>query len=103
MVLQWQKNWCGKFSSGDRKKLPVTYFPELTGKILSGFENIYPFSKENIFIASDNGIIHLNYEKYIADNSKLNILLTQVKAFGKSDSVIFGGYFNQNNESAYTK
>lgn len=90
------------FSTAD-KKATTTFFPELTGKILSGFENIYPFSKENIFIAADNGIIHLNYEKYIANNSKLNVLLTQVKAFGKSDSVIFGGYFLQNSDSSYSQ
>ncbi len=76
----------------------ITYFPELTGKILSGFENVYPFSKENIFIASDNGIIHLNFEKYNIRNNHLAVLLTQVKAVGKYDSLIFGGYFNFENK-----
>jgi hypothetical protein len=79
--------------SDAEKKSNITYFPELTGKILSGFENIYPYSNENIFIAANNGIIHLNYEKYISSNPALNILLSQVKVFGKSDSIIFGGHF----------
>ncbi len=83
------------------KNYHITYFPELTGKILSGFENVYPFSKENIFIASDNGIIHLNFEKYSAGNNHLTVLLTQVKAVGKYDSVIFGGYFNLQNTGSY--
>ena len=77
----------------------VTYFPELTGKVLSGFENIYPYNKENIFIASNTGIIHLNYEKYIGVNIKPAILLTQVIMSGKSDSLIFGGYFHENKDS----
>ncbi|NOT94572.1 ligand-binding sensor domain-containing protein [Ferruginibacter sp.] len=89
--------------SASEKKSTITYFPELTGKILAGFENVYPFTKENVFIAADNGIIHLNYEKYLANNSKLNVLLTQVKAFGKTDSIIFGGYFLQNKDSSYTQ
>lgn len=76
------------------KQYRITYFPELTGKILLGFENIYPFSKENIFIASDNGIIHLNFEKYATNNYRLPVLLTQVKVMGRMDSVVFGGYFS---------
>lgn len=79
----------------------VTYFPELTGKILSGFETIYPYNKENIFIASNTGIIHLNYKKYIIGNVKPDILLTQVKMSGKSDSLIFGGYFTQTGDSVH--
>ena len=73
----------------------LNYFPELTGKILSGFESIYPYNKENVFIASTTGIIHLNYQKYIVGSVKPKILLTHVKAFGKADSLIFGGYFQQ--------
>ncbi len=74
----------------------ITYFPELTGQILTGFENIYPFNRENIFIGSEKGIIHLNYEKYAANKLKLSVLLGEVKAIGKLDSVIFGGYSNVN-------
>ncbi|MDI9363315.1 MAG: triple tyrosine motif-containing protein [Flavobacterium sp.] len=73
-------------------KYSVTYFPEITGKMISGFENIYPYSKENIFISSNTGVIHLNYEKYITLHPKLNVLLTQVKTFDKMDSVIYGGF-----------
>ncbi len=87
--------------TGAEKKPVITYFPELTGKILAGFENIYAFNNENIFIAAKNGIIHLNYKKYIANHPKVNILLTQVKTFGKTDSLIFGGYFNKDNDTAY--
>jgi ligand-binding sensor domain-containing protein len=77
----------------------VTYFPELTGKILAGFESIYPYNKENIFIASNTGIIHLNYKKYIIGNVKLDILLTQVRMSGKYDSLIFGGYSRHGDDS----
>jgi flagellar biogenesis protein FliO len=72
----------------------ITYFPELTGKILSGNEDVYALNQKNIFIASKNGIIHLNYEKYITIKNRLSILLTEVKVFGKSDSLIYGGHFN---------
>lgn len=82
----------------DAKKPSLIYFPELTGKILAGFENIYPYNKENVFIASNIGIIHLNYKKYIVRKARPDVLLTQVKVTGRKDSLIFGGYNFSNAE-----
>jgi ligand-binding sensor domain-containing protein/DNA-binding CsgD family transcriptional regulator len=86
-----------------QKKYTLNYFPELTGKVLAGFENVYAYNKENTFIASNNGIIHINYEKYHSTKSTLNVLLTQVNAFGKQDSLIFGGYTATNTDSTNKK
>ncbi|SEW32777.1 ligand-binding sensor domain-containing protein [Chitinophaga arvensicola] len=86
--------------SGD-KTYTITWIPELNGKILLGFENIYPYNKENIFIGSEKGIIHLNYEKYATSKQVVKVLLGQVKAFGRSDSIIFGGYFHQRMAAGY--
>ncbi|OJY91513.1 MAG: hypothetical protein BGP13_15800 [Sphingobacteriales bacterium 40-81] len=72
----------------------LIYFPELEGKILSGFENIYPYDIENVFIASNIGIIHLNYKKYIEGNINPGVLITQVKLSGKEDSVIYDGFIH---------
>lgn len=77
----------------------IIYFPELQEKILEGFENIYQFDKENIFIAAKKGIIHLNYYEYKRSTAKLNVILGQVKAIDKKDSIIFGGYFSDNYET----
>ncbi|MEO6838055.1 MAG: triple tyrosine motif-containing protein [Ginsengibacter sp.] len=84
------------FISSADKSFKIIYFPELTGQILSGFENIYPYNKENIFISSEKGIIHLNYSKYAANQFQLKVLLGLVEAIGKKDSLIFGGYYHQN-------
>jgi ligand-binding sensor domain-containing protein len=73
------------------KKFTLTWFPELKGQILSGFENVYPYNSENIFIASERGIIHLNYKKYISTQRKLSVLIGNVKLVRNSDSTIFGG------------
>ncbi|MGZ8560397.1 MAG: triple tyrosine motif-containing protein [Flavisolibacter sp.] len=78
----------------------VTWFPELTGKMLAGFEFIYPYNPENIFLASSQGIIHLNYKKYITGHSNPDMLLTQVMLSGKKDSLIFGGYYENRKDSA---
>ena len=85
------------------KPFSIIYFPELTDKVLPGFENIYPFDKENVFIGSNRGVIHINYEKYIANRQKPTVLLGQVRIIGEKDSLIFGGYLRDANLIQSTK
>ena len=75
------------------KDYAIVYFPELNAKVVAGFENIYPYNRENVFIGSDKGIIHINYLKYLENIKPLRVTLTLVKALGNRDSIIFGGYF----------
>ena len=89
------------FAEGNSIPKPF-YFSEITGQILSGFENIYAFDKANIFIGSEKGVIHLNYEKYKANKLTLNMMLGNVRAIGKTDSTIFGGYFNDGSATETT-
>lgn len=70
----------------------TVYFPELTTKVLAGFENIYPLDNQNIFIGANRGVFHLNYEKYLNSIHPPDILLAQVKIIGDKDSLLFGGY-----------
>ncbi|MFZ1528535.1 MAG: two-component regulator propeller domain-containing protein [Ferruginibacter sp.] len=71
----------------------IVYFPELSGNILYGFENIYPYNNENIFIAADRGIIHLNLSAYRQPGSTLPTLLSAVTVPGDlNDSTVWSGY-----------
>ncbi|MBS0031968.1 ligand-binding sensor domain-containing protein [Chitinophaga sp. 22321] len=70
----------------------ITWFPELTGKIVSGFEFVYPYNDENIFFGGDKGIYHLNYKKYAGHDGRLSVLLGAVRATGRKDTLLFGGY-----------
>jgi DNA-binding CsgD family transcriptional regulator len=80
------------FNVEGSNKPRVIYFSEINGQILSGFENVYPYNRENIFIASEKGIILLNYEKYKTNKLKLHTILGTVRAYGGGDSTIHGGY-----------
>lgn len=71
----------------------LIYFPELNGKVVGGFESIYPFNDENVFIGGNKGVFHLNYKKYRQSIKQPDALLGLVKVIGKKDSIIFGGYF----------
>lgn len=77
--------------SGKDGFLEPVYLPELTGQILSGFEQVYPYDARNTFIASERGLVHVNLEKYRATRSPLTVRLAQVKAMGKADSILYGG------------
>ena len=81
-------------------KPAIIYFPELDGKMVAGFEHIYPYNNENVFVGAEKGFYHINYENYKRKNtSNIQVKVTAVKAFGKSDSLLFGGYFGQVNET----
>ena len=86
------------FGKGNRDKpFSIVHFPELTAKVLPGFENVYAFDDQNVFIGSNRGVFHINYRKYLHNMQKPSVLLGQVKTIGEKDSVIFGGYFNSGN------
>ncbi len=74
------------------KKPIVHYIPELKNKIISGFENIFPYNAQNILIGGEIGFYHLDYEKYLENIKPFNVYVSQVKTSGGIDSVLFGGY-----------
>jgi hypothetical protein len=78
--------------SGPTPKL--IYFPELNGKLVSDFENIYPLNEENIFVGAEKGFYHINYKKYKANKSSIQVLVRMVKASGDADNILNGGYNN---------
>ncbi|GGG76833.1 hypothetical protein GCM10007415_05830 [Parapedobacter pyrenivorans] len=72
----------------------ITYFPELNGKVLGGFETIYPLNDENIFIGANKGAIHLNFKRYKEGISKPDVLLSLVKVIDsdKQEKTLYGGH-----------
>ncbi|HEV3224881.1 MAG TPA: triple tyrosine motif-containing protein [Puia sp.] len=79
-------------------KVPkIIYFPELNGKMVGGDENVYPYNNSNILVGSEKGFYHINYESYKKNRYGLDVMIRSVKAFGNSDSLLFGGYFDQIN------
>ena len=78
----------------------IIYLPELKGKMVSGFEHIYPLNDNNILIGGEKGFYHINFEKYKQNDHPLNVYIRTVKAMGgKKDSILFGGYFGNVNEN----
>ncbi|UKT62963.1 triple tyrosine motif-containing protein [Pedobacter mucosus] len=78
----------------------IFYLPELDGKVVGGFESIYALDDKNIFIGANKGAYHINYDKYILNITKPNVVLGNIKLLAKKDSVVFGGYFLAKNSYA---
>ncbi|SES06792.1 triple tyrosine motif-containing protein [Pedobacter rhizosphaerae] len=76
--------------AGGGKPFSIFYLPELDGKVVGGFESVYALDNQNIFIGANKGAYHINYNKYIQNITKPNVLLGTVKL---QDSIVFGGYF----------
>jgi len=83
----------------NHKPYEVMYFPELTDQTVKGSEFIYPYNDENIFIGSNDGVFHLNYSQYTQSSTPLKVVLSTVKAIAEKDSLVFGGYFFNDNYS----
>ena len=100
---QWGNTWfihektLGVIDVTNKEK-KVIYLPELNTKMLSGFEFIYPVDARNIFLAGEKGFFHINYEKYKQSISDLQVQIRIVRISGKTDSLLFGGFFNNINE-----
>jgi ligand-binding sensor domain-containing protein/DNA-binding CsgD family transcriptional regulator len=80
------------------KEPSIIYLPELTNKMLSGFEFIYPVNESNLFLGGEKGFYHINIEKYKQNVPNLQVQVRTVRIINQADSLIFGGYFKDVNE-----
>jgi DNA-binding CsgD family transcriptional regulator len=71
------------------------YFPELNGKMVADFEHIYPYNNHNVFVGAEKGFYHINYEEYKRIHYTMQIEIRSVRIFGKTDSLLYGGYFGE--------
>src|SRR3984957_9912419 len=75
------------------------YFPELSGKLVDDYGQIYPYDKYNVFVGAEKGFYHINYEEYKQNRYPIEAGIRAVRAFGKTDSLLFGGYFGEVGDS----
>ena len=70
----------------------VVYLPELNNRLLSGFEFIYAYNEQNVFLAGETGLYHVNLQKYRQQTEKLEVRIRGVRLGLQSDSVLYGGF-----------
>lgn len=79
-----------------------SFVPELTGKILSGFESINILNQENILISGVEGFYHFNLLKYRKEQNKLTVHISKLITTAIKDSTIYGGFSNDLATKEYT-
>lgn len=77
----------------------IIYFPELSGKTVADYEYIYPYDKYNVLVGAEKGFYHINYEEYKKNRYPPQVKIRAVRALGKTDSLLFGGYFGEVGDS----
>ena len=75
-----------------QKNPQVIFLPELTNKMLSGFESIYALNENNIFLGGEKGFYHINYAKYKKNVPALSVQIHNVLIRNNRDSILFGGF-----------
>ena len=80
--------------SGAKPK--VIYLSELNNKMVSGFENIYPYDGKNIFLGGEKGFYHINYEQYKKNSYPLQAYIGAIATIGKDKRQLYGGYAFEN-------
>lgn len=79
-------------------KPQVIFFPELKNKLVSGFEQINPIDENNVVIGGEKGFYHINYRQYKKNKYPLTVQVRAIKASGKKDSLLYGGFGSEINE-----
>lgn len=75
---------------GVEKRLEKQTFPQLSGKLVGGFEQLYPYDKENVFFPIEKGFIQFNPTNYHANDSLFFAHIQSVKL--GDTSIVFGGW-----------
>lgn len=79
----------------------VVYLPELNNRLLSGFEFIYPYNEQNVFLAGESGLYHVNLQKYRLQQEKLEVRIRSVRLGLQADSILYGGFNSQALEKTF--
>lgn len=78
---------------GVAKKVSRMPIPELSGKLVGGFEFVAPVDEHHVFFASERGFIHFDPTAYAAHDTSIQVVLHEVRLENEADSVLFGGHF----------
>ncbi len=80
---------------GVYKNIEKKEFPKLKNKLVGGFETIYPYDEENVFIALESGFVHFNPKNTNPDTSFQTIICSV--ELQTNNQLLFGGFSTTEN------
>ncbi len=87
--------------SGIFNKFELVYFNQFEDMLVDGFEHVYAFDKENVFIGTVSGFLHYNPSHNTDIDFPFETLIRKVTLISDEDSIIYWG--NSNIEIAKTQ
>ena len=78
---------------GLKKEVRKKVIPELNGKLVGGFEFIFPVDDDNVIIGTEQGFIHYNMAGSTTADTTLEVVLGNIRAGGARDSLLYGGFY----------
>lgn len=79
---------------GINKEVKKRAFPELSEKMVGGFEFVYPIDKQHLLFGTEQGFIHYDAAINNPADTQLTLVIAQVSAYGSRDSNLFWGWFS---------
>lgn len=80
---------------GVTKSFTKKVYPELNNKLVRGFESIYPYDENNVFIGAEKGFIHFNPSKDLANkNRDFTVHIVKVWNINEKDGILIHGQYN---------
>ena len=76
---------------GLKKEVRKKVFPELHGKLVGGFEMIYPIDADNILFGAEEGFILYHDQPLPEVDSTLQLVFNGIRIVRSEDSLLFGG------------
>lgn len=80
-----------------------TPFVLLNGKFISGFESIYPYSKDHLFMGTEDGFAHYSPTAHFSYNPEFSAFITQAVALNLDSSFYYGNSWSLQKGKLNTK
>ncbi len=77
---------------GVRKQVQKQIFPELTGQLVGGFEQIQMVDEHHVMVATQKGFVHLDLRQLAALDTNLRVTISSVRLNENGDSLLYGGF-----------
>ena len=81
---------------GLEKKVEKVVFPFFEKQLNQGFESIYPYDEENVFIGHDNGFIHYHPSDFLTADTTFHVVFNEIKITSPEDTVRIKKWFENN-------
>jgi len=65
----------------------------LNGKFISGFESIYPYSKEHLFLGTEDGFVHYSSVAHFSYNPEFSAFITKAVALNLDSTFYYGNSY----------